>query len=938
MDDENKTTKKKDYDPQKDFIVETPQIVEEIIHIKSASSYTLLSNHNMNMNNSNNANDNFINNLNNSSNTNFNNINNNNTNKDQNFIVRKYQKGKFLGKGGFAKCFEMKCCQTNRFFAAKVFEKKALLNARSRKKLINEIKLHKKLQHENIVNFEHFFEDKENVYILLELCTNQTLNELLKRRKRLSDLETQYYCRQIIEALQYIHALNIIHRDLKLGNLFMNSGLNLKLGDFGLAAKLKFPGQKRKTICGTPNYIAPEILEKKNGHSFEVDIWSLGVIMYTLLVGKPPFETPEVKTTYKRIRLNNYSFPENLKIESKAKQLINSILVLDPIKRPTLQEILSSEYFCLFESLPERMPISALALPPTKSFVEQFLKKEKPKNEEGPNSCKDKDSFCGLKGKKVYDKHESGTDCEVKNEVICDLKSDKTIDKKNFRVEEKGKEKDNIILIGENNGEGLKSVGNNNGFTANLLLDNSDNKNGNSNSGNNEILNGNTKSNNINNNHNNQNVFLRNSINRFNTLSKQGNPNNNHQKNCNTEGSSHNNLNNKNLNIYENNNNINNNINEFNSNRENLNEYYTTENKEEIVNNNMNHNAIMSRFHFNQSEKLSLNANALLDLKTLEDDKTNSHDKDKNKISNNPTKNIINNNFFINVGNVNNMELKIDENFVKKIGNNCKIIIKEGQEGYTNRNNLMSNEKNLKNERRILKRNKIKKILEYGNFSFSNTKISFYVFNIANTYLGIYFSDCSNLIKNFNKRESAKSLFYYVDNKTRDSIKFDNVLMDSYLSKKTGISEDLYMKFEVIRQFNKKFENNFFEKISQNKDYKQSDSDNDIENLFIRKIIKNENAILLKLSNKIVQIFFMDNSKLAMTTDGEEVLYKNKKGNEFMQDSLENILSSDNNDLINKIKYAKNLLIGLVRNEKESNMKNNFNNNLINSANLKIKK
>ena len=94
---------------------------------------------------------------------------------------------------------------------------------------------------------------------------------------------------QIVSSLKYLHKHNVIHRDLKLGNLFINNDMRVKVGDFGLATKLTRPDERKKTICGTPNYIAPEILEGKNGHSFEVDIWSTGVILYTLLVGKPPF-------------------------------------------------------------------------------------------------------------------------------------------------------------------------------------------------------------------------------------------------------------------------------------------------------------------------------------------------------------------------------------------------------------------------------------------------------------------------------------------------------------------------------------------------------------------------------------------------------------------------------------------------------------------------
>lgn len=86
----------------------------------------------------------------------------------------------------------------------------------------------------------------------------------------------------------------------------INEIMDLKLGDFGLATKLDFEGERKRTICGTPNYIAPEVLEGKNGHSYEVDIWSLGVIIYTLIIGKPPFETANVKSTYEKIKKNMY--------------------------------------------------------------------------------------------------------------------------------------------------------------------------------------------------------------------------------------------------------------------------------------------------------------------------------------------------------------------------------------------------------------------------------------------------------------------------------------------------------------------------------------------------------------------------------------------------------------------------------------------------------
>ena len=287
--------------------------------------------------------------------------------------TRKYFKGRLLGKGGFAKCYEFTCSENKKIFAAKVVAKSGLVKSRAKQKLISEIKIHKSLHHPQIVAFEHYFEDTENVYILLEMCQNQTLNELLKRRKRLTEIEVQCYIVQLIKALKYLHSHRVIHRDLKLGNLFLTEKMELKVGDFGLATKLDFEGERKRTVCGTPNYIAPEILDGKTGHSYEVDIWSLGVIIYTLIIGKPPFETRDVKTTYKRIKMNAYTFPENAIISEAAKNLISQILVLDPAKRPTLDQILTHDFFNQGTSIPKLLPTSTLACTPSLSYIRQFM-------------------------------------------------------------------------------------------------------------------------------------------------------------------------------------------------------------------------------------------------------------------------------------------------------------------------------------------------------------------------------------------------------------------------------------------------------------------------------------------------------------------------------------------------------------------------------------
>ncbi|CAH0475014.1 unnamed protein product [Peronospora belbahrii] len=279
--------------------------------------------------------------------------------------TRTYVKGKFLGKGGFARCYELKCEQTGKIFAGKVVAKSSLLKLKAKQKFTSEIKIHKSLHHPQIVQFEHFFEDSDNAYIVLELCRNQSMSDLMRRRKRLSESEVKFYMRQLVEGLAYLHEMLVIHRDLKLGNLFLTSDMRLKIGDFGLATRLDNPEDRKRTMCGTPNYIAPEILcgQRGDGHSFEVDIWSTGVVMYTLLVGRPPFETDDVKATYKRIRANKYDFPETAHVSRSAQSLVRGILRSDPGARPSLKQILKHP-FLADELVPTALPRTALLVTP----------------------------------------------------------------------------------------------------------------------------------------------------------------------------------------------------------------------------------------------------------------------------------------------------------------------------------------------------------------------------------------------------------------------------------------------------------------------------------------------------------------------------------------------------------------------------------------------
>lgn len=271
-----------------------------------------------------------------------------------------YKKGIFYGKGGFAKCYQLTNTQTNLSYAGKIVSKKMLSKQNQREKMTQEIQIHQSLNHKNIVGFYSFFEDSYNIYIILELCKRRSMMELHRRRKTISEPETRYFMKQILSGVFYLHQNRIIHRDLKLGNLFLNDDMHVKIGDFGLAAKIEYDGERKKTLCGTPNYIAPEILTKK-GHSFEVDIWSIGCIMYTLLVGRPPFETNSLKETYSKIKKCEYKI--NVSISDPARNMICQMIQSEPKYRPSVDQLLRHD-FIISGFCPSSLPVSCLTMAP----------------------------------------------------------------------------------------------------------------------------------------------------------------------------------------------------------------------------------------------------------------------------------------------------------------------------------------------------------------------------------------------------------------------------------------------------------------------------------------------------------------------------------------------------------------------------------------------
>ncbi|XP_064137944.1 serine/threonine-protein kinase PLK3 isoform X2 [Loxodonta africana] len=268
---------------------------------------------------------------------------------------RTYFKGRLLGKGGFARCYEATDTETGSAYAVKVIPQSRVAKPHQREKILNEIELHRDLQHRHIVRFSHHFEDADNIYIFLELCSRKSLAHIWKARHTLLEPEVRYYLRQILSGLKYLHQRGILHRDLKLGNFFITENMELKVGDFGLAARLEPPEQRKKTICGTPNYVAPEVLLRQ-GHGPEADVWSLGCVMYTLLCGSPPFETADLKETYRCIKQVHYTLPASLSLP--ARQLLTAILRASPRDRPSIDQILRHDFFTKGYT-PDKLPVTS---------------------------------------------------------------------------------------------------------------------------------------------------------------------------------------------------------------------------------------------------------------------------------------------------------------------------------------------------------------------------------------------------------------------------------------------------------------------------------------------------------------------------------------------------------------------------------------------------
>ncbi|KAM5158560.1 serine/threonine-protein kinase PLK4 [Callospermophilus lateralis] len=256
--------------------------------------------------------------------------------------IEDFKVGNLLGKGSFAGVYRAESIHTGLEVAIKMIDKKAMYKAGMVQRVQNEVKIHCQLKHPSILELYNYFEDNNYVYLVLEMCHNGEMNRYLKNRmKPFSENEARHFMHQIITGMLYLHSHGILHRDLTLSNLLLTRNMNIKIADFGLATQLTMPHEKHYTLCGTPNYISPEIATR-SAHGLESDVWSLGCMFYTLLIGRPPFDTDTVKNTLNKVVLADYEMPTFLSRE--AKDLIHQLLRRNPADRLSLSSILDHPF------------------------------------------------------------------------------------------------------------------------------------------------------------------------------------------------------------------------------------------------------------------------------------------------------------------------------------------------------------------------------------------------------------------------------------------------------------------------------------------------------------------------------------------------------------------------------------------------------------------
>eukprot|EP01134_Creolimax_fragrantissima_P002267 CFRG2267T1 len=246
-----------------------------------------------------------------------------------------FEIGRPLGKGKFGNVYLAREKHSKFIVALKVLFKSQLQKAEVEHQLRREIEIQSHLRHPNILRLYGYFYDKTKVYLILEYAPKGELYKELTKVTKFSEAKAAAYIGQLARALVYCHAKHVIHRDIKPENLLLGLTGELKIADFGWSVHA--PSNRRTTMCGTLDYLPPEMVEGR-AHDDKVDLWSLGVLCYEFLVGKPPFEAEGHRATYSRISKVDLQFPEF--VSESARDLIKQLLVHTPQNRIPLANVL----------------------------------------------------------------------------------------------------------------------------------------------------------------------------------------------------------------------------------------------------------------------------------------------------------------------------------------------------------------------------------------------------------------------------------------------------------------------------------------------------------------------------------------------------------------------------------------------------------------------
>jgi len=247
--------------------------------------------------------------------------------------------GRRLGRGKFGEVFLAKEKASKFLVAIKVIDREQVTRANVWHQLRREIEIHAKLRHPNVVRLYAYFYDKQRVYLVLEYCQRGELYKKLQAEKRFNEPQAAKYFSALCEAIRYLHTQGIMHRDLKPENLLLDREGNVKLADFGWVIQPEETTVRRTTLCGTLDYLPPEMVESA-GYDQSADLWCLGVILFEFLTGSPPFEEPgDARNTLRRIQDATFTIPEY--VSPGAADLIKRLLVKDHALRPPIADVLS---------------------------------------------------------------------------------------------------------------------------------------------------------------------------------------------------------------------------------------------------------------------------------------------------------------------------------------------------------------------------------------------------------------------------------------------------------------------------------------------------------------------------------------------------------------------------------------------------------------------